>query len=299
MTDWNYLTARGKGVFAGVAFAIDNPDRAWWGEGDEKIYVDGESQPSWFGTGTEDYYGYAWCWPGLFHHAYHNQPRCDGPGNYGRTSVNRFHIMDRIPFQQSYKFDMEIWHWKECKVNLAVTTYWYAMPGGSDEYKALAKEDLVVRPMEAYKRFQVAGAIEGEKMNIVSHTAKADIQDWEGTSNEEQLWWHDGVKPGDELVLSFDVPQPGRYQLIGRFLRASDYGIVKLAINGKELGEAVDLYNPQVKPSEEINLGEVELKAGPNTLTVKMTGANEKAKKVYLFGLDYLKLQPAAAVSQR
>ena len=30
------------------------------GEGDEKVYVDGETFPSHFGTGTEDYYGYAW-----------------------------------------------------------------------------------------------------------------------------------------------------------------------------------------------------------------------------------------------
>ena len=48
----------------------------------------------------EDYYGYAWCFPGLFTHAYHSQSRCDGPGNFGRTSVNRFHVLDRIPFTQ-------------------------------------------------------------------------------------------------------------------------------------------------------------------------------------------------------
>ena len=32
----------------------------WWGEGDEKFYVDGERFPSTFGTGSEDYVGYAW-----------------------------------------------------------------------------------------------------------------------------------------------------------------------------------------------------------------------------------------------
>ena len=45
MIDWNYLDASGRGVFAGVAFAIDNPVKDWWGEGDEKIYVDGEIFP--------------------------------------------------------------------------------------------------------------------------------------------------------------------------------------------------------------------------------------------------------------
>jgi hypothetical protein len=43
MQDWSYLNVTGKGVFAGVAFYIDNPVKIWWGEGDEKIYVDGET----------------------------------------------------------------------------------------------------------------------------------------------------------------------------------------------------------------------------------------------------------------
>ena len=130
MIDWNYLSAQGRGVFAGASFTIDNPVKDWWGEGDEKIYVDGETFPSHFGTGTEDYFGYAWCWPGLFTHAYHAQPRCDGPGNYGRTSVNRFHILDRIPFREDFQFDMELWHWHaRCQVNMAVTAVLVRAPG--------------------------------------------------------------------------------------------------------------------------------------------------------------------------
>ena len=164
MIDWNYLTAKGKGVFAGVAFAIDNPVKDWWGEGDEKIYVDGETFPSHFGTGTEDYYGYAWCWPALFTHAYHTQPRCDGPGNYGRTSVNRFHILDHIPFTKDFKFDMELWHWHEtCKVNMAVIAYWYARPGASDALQADPRRGRHrAAPMPEYVVPRVAGAIEGE-----------------------------------------------------------------------------------------------------------------------------------------
>ena len=46
MQDWNYVEIEGQGVFAGAAFSIANPVRNWWGEGDEKIYVDGEEFPS-------------------------------------------------------------------------------------------------------------------------------------------------------------------------------------------------------------------------------------------------------------
>jgi hypothetical protein len=292
MQDWNYLTAKGQGVFAGASLAIDNPVRDWWGEGDEKIYVDGEEFPSHFGTGTEDYFGYAWCWPGLCTHAYHSQARCDGPRNYGRTSVNRFHIIDAIPFNKSLKFDMELWHWhQDCKVNMAVTTYWYARPGGSSEYKAITARDAQVRPLPAYVVPKVAGAIEGETMKIIQVDGKADPQDWSSLSSEQHLWWHVGVKPGATLTLGFPAPSAGKYKVFGRFLTARDYGIHQLSINGVPAGKPIDFYNPEVTPTEERELGTFDLKAGENQITIKAAGKNEKAAPQYMFGLDYLLLR--------
>ena len=294
MIDWNYLTVRGQGVFAGVSFAIDNPVKDWWGEGDEKIYVDGEAFPSHFGTGTEDYYGYAWCWPGLFTHAYHAQPRCDGPGNYGRTSVNRFHILDRIPFTQNLKFDMELWHWHQtCQVNLAVTAYWYARPGATDAFKPIRADDAVVRPLPPYTPPRVAGAIEGETMKILKVTGTASPQDWGGLSNEQQLWWQAGMKPGDTLAVAFPAPKAGKYRVFGRFLKARDYGIHQLAINGRKVVAPLDFYDAEVRPTNEQLLGEFELKSADNELAITVVGANEKAIKSYMFGLDYLLLKPA------
>ncbi len=292
MIDWDYLTARGKGLFAGVSFTIDNPVKDWWGEGDEKIYVDGETFPSHFGTGTEDYYGYAWCWPGLFTHAYHSQPRCDGPRNFGRTSVNRFHILDRIPFTKDFKFDMELWHqYPNCKVNMGVTAYWYACPGATDAFKPIDAKDAVVRPMAAYTT-KVAGAIEGETMRIVKVTGKAEPQKRNDLSDDKQLWWHAGMKPGDSLTVAFPVAKAGKYQVFGRFLQARDYGIHQLAFNGQKAREPMDFYRPQIRSTKELLLGEFELKAGDNEFSATVVGANEKAEKDYMFGLDYLLLRP-------
>lgn len=293
MQDWNYLTTKGQGVFAGVAFAIDNPVKDWWGEGDEKIYVDGETFPSHFGTGTEDYYGYAWCWPALFTHAYHAQPRVDGPGNYGRTSVNRFHILDRIPFTRDFKFDMELWHWNEkCKVNLAVVAYWYARPGGTDLFKPIRAEEAIVRPLPVYVVPRVAGALEGESLKIVRVTGTADPQDWDGLSGGRQLWWHAGMKPGDTLAVAFPAPKAGKYQVRAHFLSAGDYGIHQLAINGQKAGEPIDFYHQGVQPTKELDLGVYELKQGDNEFSATVVGANEKAAKAYMLGLDYLLLKP-------
>ena len=293
MQDWNYLTTTGKGVFAGVSFAIDNPVKDWWGEGDEKIYVDGEAFPSHFGTGTEDYYGYAWCWPGLFTHAYHSQSRCDGPGNYGRTSVNRFHILDRIPFTKDFKFDMELWHWQKlCKVNMAVVSYWYAQAGSADRFPLPAAEDLVVRPLIAYVSPHVEGAIEGESLKILHVTGSAEPQEWDGTSAGRHLWWHAGMKPGDSLTLALPAPAAGKFQVLARFLYAPDYGIHQLTVNGRNAGAPVDFYNDHVQVGKEIDLGVFELKGGTNEFSATITGANAKAAKAWMLGLDYLRLKP-------
>ena len=44
-------------------------------------------------------------------------------------------------------------------------------------------------------------------------------------------------------------------------------------------------------PTDEIDLGPFALKKGQNRLTVEIVGANEKAAKAYMFGLDYLLLK--------
>ena len=124
--DINYVTLQGKGIYVGDGLTMFNTVDAWWGEGDEKVFVDGEKFPSHIGTGTEDYYGYAWCRPERFsNHPFIAQP--DGSGNFhpGYTVNLRFRSLDAIPFSRSLKFDMEMWHWVKASINFAPVTYWY------------------------------------------------------------------------------------------------------------------------------------------------------------------------------
>ncbi|MBN1852686.1 MAG: DUF2961 domain-containing protein [Pirellulales bacterium] len=150
--DVNYVTVQGQGLYVGDTLTVVNGAASWWGEGDEKIFVDGEKFPSHFGTGTEDYYGYAWCRPEFFQSPFHAQP--EGGGNLeGGFSVNsRYRALDAIPFQQSIQFDMELWHWANTKISYAPATFWYARPGATWNVKpdpataalevAKTKEDL-------------------------------------------------------------------------------------------------------------------------------------------------------------
>ena len=129
--DLTLLDVTGRGQYVGNAFRFDNaPGTSWWGEGDEKVYVDGAVFPTQFGTGTEDYYGYAWSTPERFEHALHGQPRAGTGGFGGPFSMYRFHLLDAVPFQNSLRFDLELWHWDEALVTWASTAYYYARPLG-------------------------------------------------------------------------------------------------------------------------------------------------------------------------
>jgi hypothetical protein len=127
-SDITIAELKGKGVYTGDAITIFNTADAWWGEGDEKIYVDGEVFPSSIGTGTEDYFGYAWCRPEEFEHPLIAQPTGSGNFNPGMSVNMRYRILDAIPFEESLKADIEMWHWVRTTVSFSLTSYYYMLP---------------------------------------------------------------------------------------------------------------------------------------------------------------------------
>jgi hypothetical protein len=141
--DWPLLETHGRGRYCGVMLTVWNPDRGWWGEGDEKMWVDGESFPSTFGTGSEDYFGYAWCSTELFTNCYHNQTLCEGPGNGNYTSVNRWQITDNVPFQKSIKVTIE--NYGQDK-DYTATVYWYATLDQKDSFRPVPHAGRAARP---------------------------------------------------------------------------------------------------------------------------------------------------------
>ncbi len=111
-------------------------------------------------------------------------------------------------------------------------------------------------------------------------------------SSDSHLWWTGG-QPGDRLKLNFQAPTAGRYEVLGVFTKARDYGVVSLSLNGKLATESLDLYDPSVVTTTgEIALGTHELSEGNHTLTIEITGAHPGALKHYMFGIDQLRLVP-------
>lgn len=136
--------------------------------------------------------------------------------------------------------------------------------------------------------------IEGEALEVTKRVGSVAPQDltkfgvaW---SNHSHVWWT-GAKPKDQIEFSFKVPIDGTYRLGVGLTKAIDYGIVEISLDDKKISPALDLYNNGVIHTGTLALGDTfQLKGGDHKLGVKIVGANPKAIKSYMFGLDYLVL---------
>ncbi len=280
--DWPLLRTAGRGRFCGVMLHVWNPRGDWWGEGDEKFFVDSEKFPSTFGTGSEDYFGYAWCHPGRFERPYHAQSMTEN--NAGHQSVLRWHIGDNIPFQRSFEAVIEKYFPNDRPTLYACTVCWYLSADGENPLEPVPASErwgyCVVPPLEGEDGVTIDGTPPGVVQ--VQKMAHFGPDRW---SKNDQIWWTK-AKPGDKLTLVFPVEKAGRYELAVTLTKARDYGIVQLSLDGKKLGEPIDLFNPEVVPTGPVALGTHVLDAGPHKLTVEIVGANPQAVKAYMFGLD-------------
>ena len=293
--DVNFVELTGQGVYVGDALTLFNPVADWWGEGDEKVYVDGEAFPSHFGTGTEDYYGYAWCMHPPFDHPFIAQPDGSGDTQPGHVANVRFRSLDGIPFQRSLRFDMEVWHWASTRMDYAPTTFWYMRPGGTSNRGENTKE--AASPVARHKNDLVSctpdstGTVEGEFMDIrlTGGTEKSQSIEAMNWSNGAQFFWT-GATAGDRAELGFRVDKGGWYDLAIHLTKAPDYGWFDVLLNGKPLARSKDLFSPRLK-TERWQVGKVYLRKGMNRLVFMQLLKNPNSTN-NLLGVDRIVIQP-------
>ena len=100
----------GKGRFLGASVTVlTNPvyDKTWWGEGEVKIALDGDSSasPTLVGTGAEDYIGTAWG-QGAYINRFQGAPIATWDGE-GRWTFYRFHIPDPVWFHRDIEVSLQ------------------------------------------------------------------------------------------------------------------------------------------------------------------------------------------------
>lgn len=118
-----FLDVSGKGHFVGCNLSVIHFQGAWWGEGDDMIFIDGEELPSINGTGSEDYFNHAW---GMQkNHSLYNGTIIHESETRGCQVSYRFHITDPIHFSSHIKVTMEHGHANHLSDDWASTAYWY------------------------------------------------------------------------------------------------------------------------------------------------------------------------------
>ncbi|MBP7935272.1 MAG: DUF2961 domain-containing protein [Phycisphaerae bacterium] len=265
--DYSFIEATGAGKFVGVCLFPDNIHGGWWGEGDEKVWVDGEKFPSWFGTGSEDYFGDA----GSIRHftnPLHGHPQKVRERMQG---CYRWHMADNIPFYRSFRMTMEDYAalpLEKVKNDYYSVAYWYQLPGGSDTF-----EDTPVS--ERIPRVHVQrGAIEAE--NCVAKGGLPPGMTWVDDEDlPQELSAGRGVKlvGGVGSSFTFAVPSNWSDRYVPRLgaapgVKGSSY---ELLVNGQKL----DKY--------------AHMAEGPNSIGVRFTGAPVEGDRCELI-VDYFQL---------
>jgi len=304
--DYTVLTTTGKGRFLGFMLHVYKPNNNsdpnsapgdyWWGEGDEKFFVDGEKMPSSFGTGSEDYFGYSWATPDYFSKPFHSQVYNEGGILWkGNRSLNRFQITDNIPFQSSFEGTIEKYY-SNTYAQYGVMPYWYLAPGGNDPYGEVSLNERTGYYESPLPRDTTR--IEGEDMTVLSQTAGSLVVQDEtvfgsGWSNNKHLLWYKNnlsdVVQNSTAVVAFLVKSKDLYSIRAVLSKAGDYGIAKLYVDNKLIGGQIDCYSNSITRTPELTLDTIELSQGTHELKIVMVGKNRSASGYY-FGLDYLKL---------
>ena len=140
---------RGKGRFIGSLIGVRNlhPDQ-WWGEGEIKIYMDGDTDfPTICGTGSEDYVGLSW---GIQQTPYLFIGWSLNRNNF--ISMHRWHLPDPVYWKKECRITMQQIAWKgglqETSDDWSCATFWYE-PVPSDPLPDLA--DVAARTKEIWQ----------------------------------------------------------------------------------------------------------------------------------------------------
>jgi len=200
------LNTIGRGNYIGTVYSVLQTQNGWFGEGDDRFYIDGQKNPSLQGTGTEDYFGDAWGFR-EFGGAYHGVTRYEGPLKGDRVTAYRWHIQDPIRFSKSLKFtiehrgsnvDMEgkqLSSSNERADWISLVALWYQTP--------IVFSDSAMPP--ANKRIPPYRIMLASALNMKATPDKI-------TKQSDGIHFTPGT-PDGEIEFEFNIKQTGRYKI--------------------------------------------------------------------------------------
>jgi len=294
--DYVLLETQGKGHYVGTVLSVRTRSPAWFGEGDEKIYLEGEAKPSIWGTGTEDYFLSAW---GLkttstpfFGVSYFDQWGIVG----GHTSAYRWHVTDPIVFQKSIKVTFEHFgwmspdenpeykshSWNEREDDYSSVAFWYQT--GQPTFKARAPHARE-RILPCLDRIMAAQAFTAAKHH---GQGRAEVQDLDLYPEGHLLYKPQG-RDDAWLEIPFEIEEKKPLRLLLVMTQSYDFGKYQAYLNGVKLGSAMDLFSKEVTTREH-HLLDFWPEPGSYTLRLECVGKHANSGAHYL-GIESVRLR--------
>jgi len=296
--DYLILDAQGRGHYVGTVLSVRARSPMWFGEGDEKFYIDGEQTPSLWGTGTEDYVGNAWgMGRGTF--PYFGVPILEGEWDMvgWRTTVYRWHLPDPVRFTKSLRVEIEDAGWiskdelkegvgegfVERNDDFATVAFWYQV--------GQPKRFATVPPAAQRRLPNLDIIIEGKDLLKSAACGQGTLRLQKGYAwtGEGQLFFDNTGGAGAWVEFSFAVEKEELRQLTLRTTFSYDFGVYRILLDGEEVRGQTDFYNPAVEVRE-LNLGQRRLSVGQHTIRLECAGARGASRGTKL-GIDSVRLR--------
>jgi Protein of unknown function (DUF2961)/Glycosyl hydrolases family 32 N-terminal domain len=294
--NWTVLNIRGKGRFCGSVIDIYNPKGKWWGDCHYSFIVDKEEEPSLQGNGLDVYYN---TWGNnFFSEAFHAHSVIDrSMVHMVHESLNRWHVSDNIPFQESLKINFRKLFPPSDSVLYTTTLFWYSDKGSNTDASDISLADRTNYP-RVLSDFGITNCYEGEDMEILSCTGGKitplyieglHTGGWSGMRGKQQLLWY-GIKQGDTLSLSVPVNVKDEYKLRIKYIRGIDHGDFKVYFDDQMIDESLDLSYDHLAPLGPVDYGLHNLEKGQHCLKI-IASEGSPAYEGKQFGLDFLQLE--------
>jgi hypothetical protein len=151
------LDTRGSGRMVGLVLEVDNAQgNHWYGEGDDMVFVDGETwPPSIHGTGSEEIFGAGACPTDEYAGPYTGFHLIESADYDGLVGMYRWYVDDPIHFAESLRWTIEHGHANNFANDYAAVAYWYQAPLA--ELSPLPGRDEMVPPLgNGYKEAKAA-----------------------------------------------------------------------------------------------------------------------------------------------
>jgi len=330
-TPYTVLEVEGDGQYVGTVVSLNSSVGSWFGESDDRFYIDGEEEPRLVGTGFEDYFTDAWNLrlvssmnAGVTIREQHNED--------ARHTCYRWHIQDPITFRKSLKVEIErrsfvtVTNPKTGDVAredfkyradlCSSVAYWYQRTVATPMKPFPKLRERLLPEIWVVPRDMAEPEVEKGKSPLKTSPgfkpiSKVNKMGW--LNFRRRIFYMYNDKVGSWLEIPFSVKKEGRYSISVFQILFKEYGIWKLTLVGPGIEEildpALDFWNPYMTRIEytpengiygtnhEKKVGIYNLKPGEYIFRFECVGSHplssdeRTGKNGYSIGMDGISLR--------